>query len=198
MQDVSPITDLNDLTAIYQHLQNNNRSREAELVMVGCNVALRISDLLQLKFSDIKKTHLSNRQVSYVDLKEKKTSKARQIILNDVAMSAIGRLKAANPTDTYLFQAKGNRVKNTIKPVTRQYISDQLIKTKDALNLWYPFNTHSLRKTFGYHAYKNGTDIFVIQKLLNHSSVDTTFRYIGITNENIRAVYLDNAISIDI
>lgn len=194
MKDVSPIVNLDDVKIIYEYLQDQNKLREAELVMIGCNVALRISDLLELKFKDIKKTYLIDREVFYVDLKEKKTSKARQIILNGTAMAAIERLKVASPGDDYLFQAKGNRVKHLIKPVTRQYISEQLIKTKDTLKLGYPFNTHSLRKTFGYHAYKNGTDINILQKLFNHTHVDTTFRYIGITNENIRAVYLDNEI----
>ena len=41
--------------------------------------------------------------------------------------------------------------------------------------------THTLRKTFGYHAYNNGYDITLIQKLFNHSSQSVTLRYIGIT-----------------
>ena len=50
--------------------------------------------------------------------------------------------------------------------------------------------THTLRKTFGYHAYKNGYDIEIIQKLFNHSSPSITLRYIGITQDNLDDVYL--------
>ena len=50
--------------------------------------------------------------------------------------------------------------------------------------------THTLKKTFGYHAYNNGYDITLIQKLFNHSSQSVTLRYIGITQEELDDVYL--------
>ena len=48
-----------------------------------------------------------------------------------------------------------------------------------------------MRKTFGYHAYKKGMDITVIQKLLNHSSTAVTLSYIGITRDDLDNVYLN-------
>ncbi|WP_429822016.1 tyrosine-type recombinase/integrase [Domibacillus aminovorans] len=49
--------------------------------------------------------------------------------------------------------------------------------------------THSLRKTFAYHQYQAGTDIVLLQDMLNHSSPSVTLRYIGITqDEKDRAV----------
>ncbi|ECB9822838.1 tyrosine-type recombinase/integrase [Listeria monocytogenes] len=44
--------------------------------------------------------------------------------------------------------------------------------------------THSMRKTFGYHLYKNGVGLELIQVLLNHSSLKITLWYIGIGQEN--------------
>ena len=49
--------------------------------------------------------------------------------------------------------------------------------------------THTLRKTFGYHAYNNGYDITLIQKLFNHSSPQITLRYIGIEQDEIDYSY---------
>ena len=51
--------------------------------------------------------------------------------------------------------------------------------------------THTMRKTFGYHAYQAGKDITIIQKLLNHSSARETMRYIGITQDELDDVYLN-------
>ncbi len=51
--------------------------------------------------------------------------------------------------------------------------------------------THTLRKTFGYHAYQSGVDLAVIQQILNHSSRGTTLAYIGIRREDRDAVYLN-------
>ena len=51
--------------------------------------------------------------------------------------------------------------------------------------------THTLRKTFGYHAYRMGMDLSVIQKLLNHASPSVTLAYIGITQDDLDDVYLN-------
>jgi integrase len=53
-----------------------------------------------------------------------------------------------------------------------------------------PVGTHTLRKTFGYHAYAAGVDLAIIQQILNHSSPGTTLAYIGIRREDRDAVYL--------
>lgn len=50
--------------------------------------------------------------------------------------------------------------------------------------------THTLRKTFGYWVYKEGKDITLIQKLLNHASPSITLAYIGITQDELDDVYL--------
>ena len=49
----------------------------------------------------------------------------------------------------------------------------------------YNAGTLSLRKTFGYHFYKQTKDIAILQKILNHSSQEITLRYIGLTQEII-------------
>ena len=45
--------------------------------------------------------------------------------------------------------------------------------------------THTLRKTFGYHFYKEKKDIALLQSILNHSSPSVTLRYIGINQDII-------------
>ena len=45
--------------------------------------------------------------------------------------------------------------------------------------------THTLRKTFGYHFYKQTKDVAMLQNILNHSVQNITLRYIGITQDMI-------------
>ncbi|MCD9517128.1 tyrosine-type recombinase/integrase [Photobacterium carnosum] len=191
MKTVSPITDLDDVKAIYRRFIKWDKHREAELVIFSCNVALRISDILQLKFNDINLVEINNKTIGVIELEEKKTRKHKKLTINQSAMDSIARLKEINPSGIYLFEGVGNRTKGIPKPISRQYVSTQLIAVKESLGLTYRLNTHSFRKTFGYHAYKRGTDINVLQKLFNHSSVSETFKYIGITDERVREVYLN-------
>lgn len=164
--------------------------RDAELFLFGCNVALRVSDLLKLKFSDIQRTE----QGAFIELVETKTGKNKKLALNDVAMGCVDRLFNMSDYKEYLFEAQSRNVK-TSKPVTRGHVSNQFKKVSEALNLDYTLNTHSMRKTFGYHAYTAGVDINVLQKLFKHSSSETTLRYIGITQESVNDVYLNFSLS---
>jgi len=52
--------------------------------------------------------------------------------------------------------------------------------------------THTMRKTFGYHAYKNGVSIELLMDIFNHSTPAMTLRYIGITEQQKQAVYLQS------
>lgn len=68
---------------------------------------------------------------------------------------------------------------------------EPLKEAQEACELGFEIGSHSLRKTFGYHAYSNGrgVDIHTLQKLFNHSSAEVTLAYIGITKEDVANVY---------
>ena len=48
---------------------------------------------------------------------------------------------------------------------------------------------HSMRKTFGYHYYKQTKDIALLQKIFNHSSPAITLAYIGIDQDRMDRAY---------
>jgi len=50
------------------------------------------------------------------------------------------------------------------------------------------FGTHSLRKTWGYHARIQGVDLTFIMHKLNYESIAYTKRYLGITDDELQAV----------
>lgn len=183
MEFVQPIRDLKKIETIKKLLKQQNL-RDYCLFVLGINSGLRISDLLKLKISDvIEKEKIKDR----IRLREKKTNKFKDFPLSEKAKQSIKEyLKTRIYTENEpLFISRKNK-----GFLLRQQAYKIINNVAKAVGIKEKIGTHTLRKTFGYHAYNNGHDIALIQKLFNHSSPAVTLRYIGITQDELDDVYL--------
>lgn len=198
--EVEPLRDMNDVKRLYNWFKENRTVKEAECFLIGCNVALRVSDLLSLRFDQFEqgqKTVLVN---------EKKTGKQRIIPVTPIVLEAVGRLreyyasrdfyKAKKFEPTYLFQSTSRRAFHLCQPFCTQHMGLAFKEAQRDLELDFNINTHSMRKTWGYHAYEGGADILYIQALLNHAHQHVTLLYIGVTKSTIQKMYFDNSLEI--
>jgi integrase len=151
------------------------------------NTALRIGDLLRLRWRDV--YDLKKLEPKYsLHLTEKKTGKQKTVALNDNIKYAL-RLNCDNTLrpDTPLFPGTWDKS----SPISR--IRAYMIIRAAGNHLGMNISCHSLRKTFGYHAWKNDAPLAVIMSIYNHSSVALTLRYLGITQDDQNKVYNDIA-----
>ncbi len=188
MEFVQPIRDLKKINAMKKVLLAGKHGPRNHLMFVlGINSGLRISDLLKLKFEHILTPKQKIRD--FLAIREKKTGKYKMFPLNK---STAGAIKIYLQTlknvemDDYLFKsAKGNN-----KPISRTHAWKILNSAAKDVGIKERIGSHSLRKTFGYHAYKAGVDISRLQYIFNHSAPSLTLRYIGITQDDIDDVYI--------
>ena len=183
MEFVQPIRSLKQIETIKKLLKQQNL-RDYCLFTVGINSGLRISDLLKLVVSDVIE---NNKVKDRIRLREKKTNKFKDFPLSDNTKSAI---KEYLKTREYklnepLFISRKNK-----GFLLRQQAYKIINDVAKSIGIKEKIGTHTLRKTFGYHAYNNGYDIAIIQKLFNHSTPAITLRYIGITQDEMDDVYL--------
>jgi integrase len=101
------------------------------------------------------------------------------------------------------FDCRGNRVRNRIvlvekktgKAKTIALNKDVVRAAAEALEFPCRVSCHSLRKTFGYHAWKNGASPAVIMEVHNHSSFAVTRRHLGVSQDDKDAVCMRLAFS---
>ena len=182
MQTADAITSLEDIATIKRFL-GKHYPQIAHVFRLGINVALRVTDLLNIRFTDIDSNNI-------LRAKEGKTGKIRTIKLNSAAREVIAEIKEAYPIDIYLFQSHSPRMKALQKPLTRQSVHTAFKEVREARDLDFVFSSHSMRKCWGYMQYTNkAQSIGQIMTALNHSSEAITLRYIGITQQTMNDMY---------
>jgi site-specific recombinase XerD len=199
MKAVEPIRDIRIIRSMRAYLREQNLRNEL-LFILGINVGLRISDILKLTFNDV----INFKKMSakeYVVITETKTSKTKKFYLGSIVSRLIEEyadtLEEVLP-HMYLFCSR--RAEN--KPISRQhawyilnYAAEMIgLVARDATGkiILGEIGTHTMRKTFGYHAYTSGTTIELLMDIFNHSSKTQTLRYIGITEDQKKDVYMQS------
>ena len=147
MAEVQAVKDLDKIKLISHLLERRYSKQMADVWNVDLNLALRISDLLSIKFDDI--------HIGRLIIKEMKTGKLANIQLNQKALTTIQLIQTEHPNHVYLFQSYRNQqsTNKAPKPLTRRAVSEAFAMIGKEVNI--ALGTHSMRKTRGYHLYQN-------------------------------------------
>ena len=155
---------------------------------MGLNTAFRIGDLLALKWGDVYNDE-KKRFRRHICIVEQKTGKERIVAINQTELQALRQYyEVCSPvcTTDYLFQSRKYKGLSLSR-----YQAYRIVKeAASASDIKEHIGCHSLRKTFGYHAWKQGTQPAMLMNIYNHSSYQVTQRYLGIEQDDRDNVYL--------
>lgn len=180
--------------------------RNKMLFLIGINIGLRASDLRTLKYNFFfvekkVKSEDEEEKVKVIEWKDfykiqpKKQSnqgKFVKLYFNQTVKKAITDYidkYPVNDVNDYLFQSrKGN------EPISEaslwRIIKDAAAEAGIKKNI----GSHSLRKSFGFHIWHNAKDkqkaLVILQAAFNHSSVQSTMKYIGLLDTEIEDMFL--------
>ncbi len=189
MNFVEPIRDRKKIAQIKNILRGQGRFRDLLLFVVGINTALRISDLLQMRIGHFVDEKKQVKRRFWI--KEQKRGKRSEVVINISISEVVEEYLNAYPgvsdnlAHYVLFNSKTNTYSNSIKRGQAWKIITSICHD---VGLRGNFGTHSLRKTWGYHARMQGVDMALIMHKLNHSSLAYTKRYLGITDDELEEV----------
>lgn len=150
---------------------SRHAKRNQFLFLMGINTGLRISDLVKLKVKDVNKRNPK--------VREQKRKKVRVLFLDGIWNDIQQYIKGMDKDD-YLFASQ----KGTNEPVTTTACYQMLDKAAKLLDRP-DIGTHTMRKTFGYHYYKQTKDIVSLMEIFKHSDPAETKEYIGIREEEL-------------
>ncbi len=189
MSTTQPIRKTEDITALKNYFLYEKRNlRNYTIVCMGINSAMRISDLLSLRWGDV--YHFAKGCFrKHISIRERKTGKDRRIALNTSMRKALELYKnsLSNATEEmFIFPGRSGE-----KPLSRCQAYRILRSAGRALHFETDISCHSLRKTFGYHAWKRGVQPAVLMDIFKHSSYRITKRYLGIEQDDIDQVFLE-------
>ncbi len=173
---VEPIRNKNQIIAVENYLKNKNY-RNMVIWVFGINTGLRISDILGLNVGDV-------RNKSFVKLKEKKTGKPKIFPLNKKLKNLLKDFIKGRTDDEPLFYSQKMHRLDRSQFYRKVNEACRAVGVKET-----SIGTHTMRKTFGYHHYRQFKDVAILQEIFNHSSPQITLRYIGINQDEINNSY---------
>lgn len=209
-----PITDEVIVAEVSESFKSRGKYRDNLLFILGCNCGLRCGEIVSLRWGHLINSDGSFKDVlTFVEQKTSKINKetgetklkVRKVDIGPVVHDALElhlRNCATIDLNDYIFKSEATtkdyyaqKRKNTNR---EDHLSvravDKILKRTVNEILGYDdihASTHVMRKTFARFIYENAPDeragIKFVQSALGHASVDSTLKYIGVTDEEMRA-----------
>lgn len=180
--------DWNTMIGLTLRLKKDKLYKDYLLITVGCYFGLRIGDLLSIRLVDV----VGKEELV---LTEQKTKKIRKITINPNVLQALNFCLQEQNVDSkfnendFIFrnrwggQLSVSYINKRLKFIFKKY--NVIVRNA---------SSHTLRKTFGKRIYeadnKSERALVYLSEIFSHSSISTTRKYIGITQEAIADMYM--------
>ena len=180
-----PIKSIEDIQKVKKHLVKNPRNYA--IFTLGINTNLRASDIIGLNIEDISEMTPGD----ILNNKDKKIQRYQQRSLNKAVIDAIKiwlhhHPDKSNPKAPLFTSQRGNRL--TVPAMSRM-VKSWCNNAKISKG---HYASHSLRKTFAYHAINTFKEQFhLVSAALGHRDHKTTLAYLGIQDKEIKEVFMN-------
>lgn len=145
--------------------------RIATILILEATLGLRLGDVLSLRMESF----IRDGKRWRLDIIEAKTGKAREFTVQEDIYSFI---------QNYAYEQGINKKAKLFEISSRQV--ERFLEGVCSVLGYHRISTHSFRKYFSTQIYiKSNYNLVLVQRLLQHSSVETTRRYIGISEKEI-------------
>lgn len=155
-----------------EHIKNSidkiQNIKHKAILSLAYSVALRRSDVLNLRISDI------DSQSMQIKINQGKGNKDAYLPLSQTCLYILRRYYIQYKPKNYLFEGQNKEQYSgeSLNQIVKRYFGKQ-------------YHFHNIRHSTATHLLNKGVDISFIQKLLRHSDVKTTMIYLKITTRDL-------------
>ena len=166
-----------DQDEVVRMLERADGARNKAALAVAYGAGLRVSEVANLKLSDIDSKQMLLR------VEQGKGGKDRNAMLSPRLLALLRDWWCVGQPATWLFPGR-----DPLLPITTRQLYRVVRDAAEAAGIKKRVSPHTLRHSFATHLLEQGVDIRVIQVLLGHAKLDTTARYAHVASKVLREV----------
>ena len=166
-----------DVEEVAQLLATAHVGRERILLTTAYACGLRISELLSLQVTDIDSARM------VVNVRQGKGAKDRQVPLSARLLVELRTWWCGHRTKPWLFP--GMTAGSRHKPMNVTSVQRMVKQIVVRAQLRKAASMHTLRHSYATHLLEAGVDVVTLQKLLGHSDLSTTARYLHLSRRRM-------------
>jgi site-specific recombinase XerD len=174
LKQLPVVLDKEEVESLFSVTEN---LKHRAILMLIYSSGLRLTEAARLKVPDIDSKRM------LVRIKQGKGRKDRYTILSKAALEVLREYWDQYRPTEYLFAGRFPD-----KPLTGRSIQRVLIKAKDLAGIKKPATVHTLRHSFATHLLEAGTDLYHIQLLLGHRTLNTTTIYLHVSRKELARI----------
>ncbi len=150
-------------------------SKQRAILMTVYSAGLRVSEVVNLKVTDIHSDRMSLR------VNQGKGGKSRYTLLSKRLLQELRAYWNVKRSPVWLFPGR-----DLNKPLTTRVAQYYYKRAVEKAEIKREGGIHTLRHCFATHLLESGVDIRTIQILMGHSSILSTVRYLQLTSKSIQ------------
>ena len=145
------------------------------IIMLIYSTGARVSESVNIKLTDIDSKRMQ------INIQEGKGLKQRKVPLSPVLLSVLRDYYRQYKPGYYLFEGAGGKGTHLGVSAVRAICINARHRT---LHIKKPYTPHTFRHSFATHHLEQGTNLLVIQRLMGHSDLSNTLKYLHVQQLN--------------
>jgi integrase len=156
--------------------------KDAALLML--DTGLRVGELRSLEWEDVHLQPVGDAKFGFIHVPKGKSKNAKRNVSLTPRVRTMLDSRKASSQSAYVFTDESG-----IKPLSIWTLEDQHKRMRQALKLPADAVIHSFRHTFGTRLGETGADAFTIMKVMGHSTVVVSQKYVHPTPETMERAF---------